>query len=156
MQHAAATRIQTQIRTFLGPCRRRNLEMSAYADCDEFWDRKRSEKLHGKELEKIEIATRASFSAMYARNTFRNIVSKKAQNDAAYLIQRSWRGFVGRSIFKYFVQLARELRIKKPPPPKSRFASEVFTRVWGRKNFAPKKGWPGKKDFLEVMWRINK
>ena len=155
VQNAAATHIQTLVRSFLGPCRRRRLEMTAFVDCDDFWIRKRAEKLHGKELQQVEIATRASFAAKYARNTFRDMVSKKARSDAAYLIQRAWRGFVGRSIFQYFMMLARELRIKKPAPPKSRFSSEVFTRVWGRKNFAPKKGWPGKKDFMEVSARFS-
>jgi hypothetical protein len=150
VKHAAATRIQTMVRAFVGPCRRRRLVMTAYSEVDEFWDMKRAEKLHAKDLEKIEIATRASFSLTYTRNAFNAVVSKKARNDGAYLIQRAWRGYVGRSIFRYFIMLARELRIKKEKPPKSRFTSEVFKRVWGRKKYEPKGGWPGKADVIEV------
>ena len=150
VRHAAATRIQTMVRAFLGPCRRRRREMTAYAKCDEFWTMKKAQKLHAKDLEKIAIATRASFSSSYARNKFNAIVSRKARSDAAFLIQRAWRGYVGRRIFEYFRMLARELRIKKPKKPKSRFSSEVFKRVWGRKNYEPKGGWPGKADFIEV------
>mmetsp|Transcript_18281 Transcript_18281/g.34183 ORF Transcript_18281/g.34183 Transcript_18281/m.34183 type:complete len:879 (+) Transcript_18281:206-2842(+) len=153
VQHAAATRIQTLVRAFLGPCRRMRLEMTAFSHCDKFWERKRAEKLHAKDLAKIEVATRASFASSYARNTFNAVVSHKARSDAAFLCQRAWRGFVGRSIFKYFMMLARELREKKEKPPKSRFSSEVFQRVWGRKNYQPKGGWPGKADYIQYdMW----
>lgn len=153
VQHAAATRIQTLVRAFVGPRRRLRLEMTAFSHCDSFWERKRAEKLHAKDLAKIEVATRASFASSYARNTFNAVVSHKARTDAAFLCQRAWRGFVGRSIFKYFMMLARELREKKEKPPKSRFSSEVFQRVWGRKNYQPKGGWPGRADYIQYdMW----
>lgn len=60
---------------------------------------------------------------------------------------------VGRSISTYLFMLKKQLRVPKPKPPPNRFKSEVFRRIWARKNFVPKGGWPGKADFIEFdMW----
>jgi hypothetical protein len=150
VQKAAATRIQTLIRTFLGPVQRRRREMTAFVKYDEFWQLKRKQKLQNKDLQQIAVKTRATFSSSYARNVFNQVVSRKAKYDAVSLLQRAWRGYVGRSISSYFRMLARELRVAKEVPPKSRFSSEIFKRVWGRKRYKPEGGWPGRADFKLV------
>lgn len=151
VQCAAATRIQSCVRRFLGPCRRRRMQMEAFAQCDKFWAGKRAQKLGDKDLQAQRAAARAGFSSAYARDALNAAVRRKARLDAACLVQRVWRGFVGRCIFRYFQQLAREIRERRPKPPKSRFAAEVFQRVWGRKQYVPPGGWPGRADVLEVL-----
>lgn len=80
-------------------------------------------------------------------------ISKRARLDGAQTIQRVFRGYVGRSIYAYYLMLSKQLKLKKPKPPPTRFTVETFRRIWARKNFVPEGGWAGKMDFIEYdMW----
>ncbi len=66
---------------------------------------------------------------------------------------RFWRGYVGRSIYAYYLMLSKQLRLKKEKVIPNRIKPETFRRIWARKNFLPDGGWPGKADRIVYdMW----
>lgn len=68
---------------------------------------------------------------------------------------RWWRGFVGRSIFSYYVMLSKALKVRKPKKYPSRLTLETFRRVWARRDYMPLDGWPGRADHVDYdMWEF--
>ncbi len=86
-------------------------------------------------------------AGMTAANTFfRQYVVDLIDSSAMYLVQcaaattlqKNWRG----AMCRYWLNYKPPPRPKKPPP--TRFTPQTLRRVWARKEFTPKGGWPGR------------